>query len=474
MSYLGLVVLFGLYCVIGLAVLCLLKLVSLRRLSVWEVPLAVLVGWAALGVTLSIVLMVGGDVVDGLILAFVLSVVALVGSTRRHSRSAVRQARQRVGRLEVAGLAVLGVLCLMFVGKGVFWNGSFHIDVWSFWIPKAKSIYFYRGLDTGPGGFTSWVSPDYPPMKPAVDATVFTAARHADPLLLPVHYTLLDVFFLWALLGLFRRRIGNVTAVAACLAIAALPGVINLVGSSLGDESLALAIAMAVTLLAVQAGERDERVVILAGLFLTAATLLKNEGAMLSLATVVAVGATGLVRGIRPLTVLAAGPAAAAVSWKVWLSTHHVPANPAYRLTNLLHPVWLIHHTHVLKNGVVALAHQSASFRWALIVPACFLLGLWLWRESSRVAAFAALVLPLWLLGYTAIYWVSLNTSWNPPAENSQRIYAPVAIAAAALTPLVFASLRPTRTPLTHARIGREPSAELADVDRAAATTQRV
>src|SRR5205807_240586 len=132
--------------------------------------------------------------------------------------------------------------------------------------------------------------------------------------------------------------------------------------------------------------------VVLAGLFLTAATLLKNEGAMLSLATVLAAGLSGLIRGSRRLAALAAGPAAAALVWKLWLSTHDVPPNPAYQLTHLLHPFWLVQHTHQLRSGISGLLHQSVSLRWALVVPICLLLGLVLRQQQSKVAAFCALL----------------------------------------------------------------------------------
>ena len=43
-------------------------------------------------------------------------------------------------------------------------------DAWAFWLPKAKSLLDFGGLDTAVGGFTSFANPGYPPLVPALEA----------------------------------------------------------------------------------------------------------------------------------------------------------------------------------------------------------------------------------------------------------------------------------------------------------------
>jgi hypothetical protein len=436
-STLGLIGLFAVYAVVGVAALWLLGLTFRRRPSWPDLPLAVVAGWAVVGVVTSFVLVAGGGVVAGVVCTLVLAGVAAVAAARRDELMTWQAARvERLGLLGWGAATLLSLMCALFVAKGVWWTGNFHIDVWSFWIPKAKTIYFFGGLDTGTGGFTQQTSADYPPMKPAIDALVFTSAGKADPLLLPIHNALLDVAFLGALLSLLQRRIGTRLALISAAAIAALPGFVPLVGSSLGDESLAIAISIAVVSLCVTPPPRTQ-VVVLAGLFLTAATLLKNEGAMLSLAVLLAAGLSRLVRCPRQLGLLAVGPLLAAMSWKIWLSSNHVPPNSAYHLNWFFHPLRLIHHTHHLQRGVVGLTRQTVSLHWALALLICFLLAVTHLRDTSSVGRFVSLLLPLWLLGYLAIYWVSIDATWNRVEENVGRIYAPLTISAIALIPLL-------------------------------------
>ena len=62
-------------------------------------------------------------------------------------------------------------------------------DAWAFWVPKAKAIYFFGGLDEQV--FTTSAGPTYPPLVPILDAAAFHAMgerRHGHlppPVLVP-------------------------------------------------------------------------------------------------------------------------------------------------------------------------------------------------------------------------------------------------------------------------------------------------
>ena len=124
-------------------------------------------------------------------------------------------------------------------------TGVLHADVWNQWLAKAKSLYFFGGLDTGTGGFTSQFNPDYPPLDPTTEALVFAAQGGVDVLeLARVHWALAAAFLLgvaWLLAPRVRPAI--LWPSLAMLALA--PKFGALVGSSLADEPLALLLGLA-------------------------------------------------------------------------------------------------------------------------------------------------------------------------------------------------------------------------------------
>jgi hypothetical protein len=442
-SYAGLLGLSALYGLVGLSFLRLLGLTSARPASWLDLPLSIVTGWALTGVVLSLVLIAGGDIAAGLVTAGALAGVASIISWRKPmgAWSFLPARPSRVGW--VAG-AVMGGFLTLFVLRGLWWPGNFHPDVWSFWIPKAKAIYYFGGLDTGLGGFTDQVHPDYPPMVPAIDAAVFTVTGHSDPLVLPLHYSLLDVAFVLAVVSILQRRVGLDVALVSGAVLAALPGFIVLVGSALGDESLVVAATLAVLVVCTGAETRESRFILLAAVFLGAATLVKNEGAMLSLAVVLAAVISRLVRGQRQIAALAGAPAAAFILWRGWIRANHVPLNPDLRLGRLLHPLWLVHHTHHLRSGIGGLLHQSVGMQWAFVLPVLILVALSAGRRSNETSRFSLLVIGFWLLGYAAIYWVSIDAPWTAVAYNVQRVYSPIAVTAAALVPIVLLPANPS------------------------------
>ena len=74
-------------------------------------------------------------------------------------------------------------------------------DAWAFWVPKAKAIYFFGGLDEQV--FTTAPGPSYPPLLPILDAASFHAMGGADVVTLHLQF--------WFLVA------GGVAAIVACL-----------------------------------------------------------------------------------------------------------------------------------------------------------------------------------------------------------------------------------------------------------------
>ena len=434
------------YAVSGIAIMIGLGLVRARRDTLLLAGVAVIVGWAATGTWLTLLLVAGFDVSVGAVL---LGWLGLVGAgaalTRRvPARSAVAipvpSGRRRLALLGAA--AVVIVAAALVLVRSVFPTGLFHGDVWSFWIPKAKAIYYFDGLDTAAGGFTSQLSPDYPPLKPAVDAAVFAFAGEADPLLLPAHNAVLAVAFLAAAIAILWRLAGAEVAAGGGLVLVALPGFRDLAGSSLADESLALLFALA-TLLAVDwLFARDPRTLALASLLLAACVLTKNEGALL---TAVVVGLLLIVaRCRRHVLAAAVAPAAAFVVWRVWLVAHDVPRNPAQRFEKLGDPGYLADHLHQLAHGARRLAEEvSDPGLWSAAVPLALAATIALVRRRTDVAIIAAGIPLASLAGFAVVYWIgpsrvfAFEPQYTFIEDNVRRVVAPVALCSAALLPLL-------------------------------------
>ena len=77
-------------------------------------------------------------------------------------------------------------------------------DAWSFWIPKAKAIYFFGGLDEE--FFTTLPGSSYPLFVPVLDAAAFQLMGSPDVVTLHVQYWVVGVGFVWALAGLLSEH----------------------------------------------------------------------------------------------------------------------------------------------------------------------------------------------------------------------------------------------------------------------------
>lgn len=452
------------YVVSGFAILTGIGLVRGAVDAVLLSGVALIAGWCATGTWLSLVLVAGFDVTVSSVLIGWLAVAvagAVLAGKVPAAPSLVGELPEGRRRLAVAGGAVvLAVAAGLLIARSVLWSGLFHGDVWSFWIPKAKTIFFFDGLDTAPGGFTSQVSPDYPPLKPAIDAAVFVFAGEADPLLLPPHNAILAVGFLAAVIGLLWRAATPGFAVAGALVIAALPAFRDLAGSSLADESLAIVFALACLLVAQWLLTDDPRTLAVASLLLAASILTKNEGALFAALIVILL----LLVVTRRLRVLLAAllPTAAFVMWRAWLVAHDIPRNPAQRFEKLADPSHLAGHLDHLEYGTRRLTEEVADPRlWSAAVPLALVAAVTLAGRRTPLAVVAIGVPIASLAGFAVIYWIGPNRlfEFEPPytfiEDNVGRVVAPVALTSATLLPLLVAEAqRGTRSSSSAAGTG--------------------
>ena len=77
-----------------------------------------------------------------------------------------------------SGIALVGLL-LEALFRSARLQSLQAFDAWAFWVPKAKAIYFFGGLDEQI--FTTSAGPTYPPIVPILDAAAFHAMGSVEP-----------------------------------------------------------------------------------------------------------------------------------------------------------------------------------------------------------------------------------------------------------------------------------------------------
>jgi hypothetical protein len=433
------------YLGVGIALLIGLGLIRTQRDAVRLGGLALLTGWAATGIGSSLGLVAGlaMTVPQTVALWVALSSAALVlaRAVPTAAHRPVRSEPSRGGRLlALGGAGLLGVYLVLLGWRSAVPSGLLHADVWNFWLPKAKTIFYFGGLDTGVGGFTSQTSPDYPPLLPALEATAFRFVGSPETLALPLAHWVVAVAFFAALAGALAGRIRPAVLWPSLAMLVLMPMLGRLIGSSLADEPLAMLFALAGVCTALWLEERDWRLGVVGGLFLAAAALTKNEGLMLSVILVMMLTLAARPRRARMMAAaLAVAPLLAFVVWKGWLERHGVPGNYAYDFGDLLRPGYLAGRFERFEYGAGQLLEQLLSpSKWLLTVPASLALAAVLARRRPALTTLVFGTTVLAFLGYATIYWISSVELHFYVDNNVERVVAPTAVLLGALFPLLL------------------------------------
>jgi hypothetical protein len=435
---------------VGEAFLVGLGLVRSPRQALHWGGMAFIVGWCVLG----------SGIVYALVLGASLRVWEAFALAAALGGAAVALARRVPAAADPAGPGERGPAKIVAVGAAACLGGYLALlglhavlrasptawDAWAFWLPRAKAIYFFHGLQPHlPGGFASFAHPDYPPLVPAFDATVFTFAGRASVLALPVQDWLLASAFVAAAAVVLGRRVRPAILWPALCLLALTPQFGATIGDGHADPQLARLVALAAVCGGVWVLERDGRFLALSGILLTGAVLTKKEGLALALLLAVALAVAARVERVRGwwhAFVLGAALILAAVPWQIWLRVEHVHYVSDYSLRTLLRPGALDHRLDRLRIALEDLPQIAVSFdHWILVVPLALFLALIAFRTRSSLAV---LVLGLALLGYlglACIYWIgTLPIEWYMRTSAS-RVVASLVLVAGVLTPLVAAEL---------------------------------
>jgi hypothetical protein len=368
--------------------------------------------------------------------------LALVGVARTSPRAdgGTQAARGRAELVVAAAAALVGVVYLAVLLRAVVPGAaSATWDAWAFWVPKAKTIYYFGGLDAGPGGLTSFANSDYPPLLPAFDAGVFAFAGRADAALLPLQEWLLVVAFGWAVAGLFVRRVRLDVLSVGLLLVLSMPGLADAVGSSLGDLPVALLTAAGAACVALWVADGGAGHLAAAGVLLAGGALTKKEG--LPIALLLLLAAAVCARGRRRAwpVVAAAGVMAAVVPWHLWLRAHHVVTSGDYRPGDAFDPSYLA--AHASRAAIAAPQVASTLFdpsRWGVVLPLTLLLAGALLRRRARLAVLPLMFAAVGYAGLVLVYWVSLLPIHYHLDTSVGRTVMPIVLVGAALLPLLL------------------------------------
>jgi hypothetical protein len=447
-SYLGLAVLDALLLVAGLGLLSGIGLVRTGRDALRHAGLALVAGWAAVGIAESTALVLGAPLNRWVVSLLALAIAAggvLLGRRVQGRRLPIVSDSGPGAWLAVAGASVVLVQLAALLRRALGDGAPLQWDAWGFWLPKARSLVEFGGLDTAVGGFTSFANPGYPPLVPALDASAFAFMGNTTASPLALQEWVLAAAFFGALASLLAVRV-RPAILWPCLALLALlPTFTALIGSSLGDEPMLLLLGLGGCCSALWLLERDGRYAALAGLFLAAAALAKNEGLPIALVlagTTLAVAAAGRPRGrslLAPALVLLA-PVAAVVPWRLWLRINDVPLSPDYRLANALHPAYLSARFDRLSYAAGKLpGYVFGPGHWLLAVPLMLVAALLVAPRRPALSILALAPVIAVPAGLLVVYWIGFPPVDWYVATSAERGAASAVVLSAVFLPLLLA-----------------------------------
>jgi hypothetical protein len=439
-EYLGLLAFDLALLAVGFALLRGLGLAA-RRLA----GLAFLTAWAVYGISATLVLSLGLSL-DWPVPVVLLALIAGGGVLlARSSRFPVRVKEVRAtGRRSWIGV-LFGGLLVAYLGalliRSVPGEADTSWDAWAFWLPKAKSIYYFGGLDDGPGGFTKFANHDYPPLGPAFEATNYHFMGSTAGAPLQFQHWLIFAAFFAALAGLLIERVRPPILFPSLAALALMPRFGDFVGSSMSDQTLAMVIAVAGVCGALWLLEGRLAHAILFTIFVTAATLLKNEGLVYGLALAAVVAVIAARRGERRLALaLLAVPVLSLVPWKLWLVAHGLSPSSQYYGASELTPGHVLASSHRLGTSITHLSYDLFSpDRWLLIVPLTLAAAVLAARRRPELTLLTLAFVALSMTGLFVIYWIgTIPLGWWL-RTSGERVVMSIVVCCGALFPLLAA-----------------------------------
>jgi len=431
--------------------------VELARLA----GLAYLAGVASVSSVWVLLLIVGAPFSAGLAVAVPLAVAllgTLGGSVRRRRPPALGTVARRGLLVTALGMAAAGVL-LEGLFRSARLSGLQEWDAWSFWIPKAKAIYFFGGLDEQ--FFTTLPGASYPPLVPVLDAAAFQLMGAPDVVTLHVQFWLLGTGFVWALAGLLSERVPAWILWPFVLLLLVAPRLGGRFAVPEADLLLDYFFVLAAVLLICWILDRERWRLVLGTILLCGMVLTKREGLLLGVLLLAAAlfASARQQRATWPaLGASAAVVAAVGVPWRVWYVAHDVggegPPGGFVPWENL---EWL------WPSVRRALEVLFDTGYWSLIVPVAVgaLILAALTRAADLLVAFFGTLLVLVALGGIWATW-AFSKPWETGELGGNfviRYTGAAALLCVAATPLLLGAVWQTRAAGAGEHAARRPLA---------------
>jgi hypothetical protein len=405
--------------------------------------IAYFLGVALVGVVLTVELVVGVPFSMATILLTGLGLVAVALALRAplaRWRPAPSPDRARGLGFVTFVFGLLVVVCLEALFRAGRLAGLSAWDAWAFWVPKAKAIYFFGGLDEQ--FFRELANPTYPPLVPALEASAFHFMGSADVVTLHLQFWFFACGFAAAVAGLLAPRVAPILLWPFLLLVLVAPRVAGRNLDPQADFLLDYFFALAALLLALWLVEREPWLLAAACPLLAAALLTKREGLMLVACLVVAALAASWRdwRHAWPRLGVVSGLAlAAAIPWRVWFSSHdltgELPAAGVLSLFDHLDRAWP-----AFESVLTALFDYDL---WLVVLPlavAAVILG---YLGGARVLpTFALALYALTTAGITWALWafteLELPFVQDEGVNPIVRLSGSLVVASAALVPLLL------------------------------------
>ena len=321
----------------GFALVGIAMLWALRSFRAWNdlvrfAGLGYLLGVAAFGILWTFLLVVGVPFGGT---GIVLSLAAFVGV----ATGAGLLARRPVPRgwppipsgttllVSATGVALAGLLLEAWFRSARLQSLQAY-DAWAFWVPKAKAIYFFGGLDEQV--FTTAPGPSYPPLLPIVDAAAFHAMGGADTITFHVQFWFLVLGAVAAIAGCLHRHVSAWLLWPSLLLVLVVPRFAERLLTPQADVLVDVLFVVATLLIALWLRDGAPWRLASAALLLGGAALTKREGlAFAGCVLLMAFGASwGQRRDVwRRLAGAAAFVVATVVPWRLWYGSRGISAD---------------------------------------------------------------------------------------------------------------------------------------------------